>query len=115
MDSEQAARILAPIWIAFEVAEERLEAMLAESMAQPMSREHAAARLRHEADLEEARSYLQAKARGFQGFGLRDALHTGRSIRVWPNAFPSEATYTRTIQTWRDSRPAKVKPLEVGA
>ncbi len=115
MDSEQAARILTPIWIAFQVAEERLETLLAESMSQPMSREDAAGRLRHEADLEEARAYLEAKARGFQGFGLRDAVNTGRKVLTWPNAFPSESTYERTLKTWREARAAKVKPLEVGA
>jgi len=115
MDSEQAARILTPLWIAFAVAEERLEALLAESFSQPMTRENAPARLRHEAELEEVRAYLQAKARGFRGAGLRDAVATGRAVLIWPNACPSEAVWERTLQAWRDGRAAKVKPLEVGA
>jgi hypothetical protein len=115
MNSADAEHILAPIWIGFAVAEARLEALLADSRSQPMDRETARARLRHEQDLEDARAYLQTKARGLRGFGLRDALNTGRTVITWPNVFPHEEAWERTTRAWQEARAAKVKPLEVRA
>jgi hypothetical protein len=114
MTPDDAARILGPLWIAFELADERLEAMLAESLAQPVAPGTASARCRRAAELEEARAYLRARARAFQGFGLMEAVSTGRAVLTWPNILPAPESRERVLDQWRASRKAP-EPLKVSA
>lgn len=107
MNREQVEAILRPIWIGFAAAEERLEALLAESQATPLDRGNAAHGIRHEAELEEARAYLKARARAFQRDGLMSALDTGRGVLLWPNVYPGSEAHERAVETWRAARAAK--------
>lgn len=115
MTPQDAARILRPLWIAFEVADETIAALLAESEAQPLSRGNAAERLRHEAELEEARAFLRARARAFDGFGLLEALSTGRTVLTWPNVRPEAEAREQVLERWRASRKVPPEALKVSA
>lgn len=114
MNRDQVEAILRPIWIGFAAAEERLEAMLAESTANPLTRGNAAQGLRHESEIEEALAYLKARALAFRRDGLMTALDTGRGVLLWPNVYPGSEAHERAVETWRAARTAKdskVQPL----
>ncbi|HEX9081684.1 MAG TPA: hypothetical protein VF768_05350, partial [Holophagaceae bacterium] len=112
MNSQDAEHILAPIWQGFEAALARTEALLAESQAQPTDRGCAAQRLQHEAELMQAREYLQARRAAFIGTGLMVALDTGRAIRTWPNAYPASDAASRVVEAWRNKGRGKVERLK---
>jgi hypothetical protein len=114
MNRDQVEAVLRPIWIGFAAAEERLEALLAESQSNPLDRGNAAQGLRHESDLEAALRYLRARKLGFQRDGLMAALDTGRGVLLWPNVYPGSEASERAGEAWRAARAAKdpkVQPL----
>lgn len=104
MKREQVEHALKPIWLGFAAAEARLMEMLEESKAQTMDRMNALEKMQHEDQIEQALSYVKARARAFIGDHLYQAIDTGRGVITWPNVYPASDAAALAVAMWKESR-----------
>lgn len=115
MNRAEAEFILGPIILGFEVAKGRARELLEKSQEQGLSRDRLHELFRHEADLEQAISYIQAREKAWAADGLMQAVDTGRTVATWPTVLPGSDFKERTITAWKESRhpnPANIQTLQ---